>query len=102
MPERSGFVLANRREQMRVDAAKRDPAAVQVAQRHPCHSGAVIDLCHDLESRAGSPLGMFLTRELGAGNKVQRGADRIRVLSHGLAFHGWVADRPNLSRAACL
>lgn len=28
MPERSRFVLVNRREQMRVDAPKRDPAAV--------------------------------------------------------------------------
>ena len=55
MPERSGFVLANRREQMWVDAMKRDLAAVQVAQRYPCHPSAVIDLRHDLKGRAGSP-----------------------------------------------
>ncbi len=87
MPERSGFVLANRCEQVRVYAPKRDPAAVQVAQCHPCHSGAIIDLRHDLKGRAGSPLDMFLTPEPGAGNKVQSGANRIKVLGHGLTFH---------------
>lgn len=96
MLERLGFVLANRREQMRIDATKRDPAAIQVAQRHPRHPGAVINLRHDFEGRAGSPLDMFFTRELGAGNKVQPDADRIRVFGHGMAFHGLVADRPNL------